>query len=321
MVRLLQTFRPWRPDVLARGLAVVVACLALASPLGAAGPVQAGGGPATAAAPRTAATPRLRVNEAGQLVPVVRAAAAIVYKPITGEVLWQDNSLEQRSIASLTKTMTALVFLEDDPDLDVEVTVTREDVRRASTTYLQSGEGVLLRDLLSIMLVGSDNVAARVLARISPGGAERFVERMNAKARDIGLVSTRFVEPSGLQADNVSSAYDISRLIVRAIADERLAAIMRKPDYTFGTNRRQSVKVRSTNRLIGGDFEVRGGKTGFIQKAGYCLATLVRLPGGDPVAVVVLGARTSATRFLEARRLITWVEGLTGGAVATNDQD
>ena len=306
MDRTTHSSRRPRSSIPTRGLLALLVGLTFTNVLG------AEMGPADGrAARRSNAAPRLRVNAAGQLVPVVRAQAAIVYQPITGEVLWEENSLEQRSIASLTKAMTALVFLEDDPDLDVEVTVTRRDMRRASTTYLRSGERVTVRDVLTILLVGSDNAAARVLARVSPGGTERFIERMNEKALEIGLVSTRFVDSSGLNGGNLSSAYDVSRLIVRAVADERLAAIMRKPNHTFSTSRRRTVKVRSTNRLIGGDFDVRGGKTGFIRKAGYCLATLMTLPAGEQVVVVVLGARTSATRFLEARQLLNWVDSLT----------
>jgi len=266
------------------------------------------------------AAPRLKVNNAGQLVPVVRAAAAIVYKPMTGEVLWEENSLDRRSIASLTKAMTALVYLEDDPSMDVEAVITRPDVRLASTTYLRAGERVRVGDLISLLLVGSDNAAARVLARIAEGGTARFIERMNEKAVDIGLASTRFTDPSGLDAGNVSSAYDVSRLIVRAAADERLAAIMRQPTFEFATSRRASVKVRSTNRLIGGEFDVRGGKTGFISKAGYCFATLMRLPSGEQVAVVILGARSSAIRFLEARRLLNWATSLAAPVMTSTEQ-
>jgi D-alanyl-D-alanine endopeptidase (penicillin-binding protein 7) len=318
MDRIAITSRRRRGLFVAHGLTALVVCLGVVLPGVAAGEEPA---PSATEGQRSSAAPRLKLNDAGQLVPVVRAQAAIVYKPITGEVLWEGNSLEQRSIASLTKAMTALVFLEDDPDLDVEVTVTRSDVRRASTTYIRSGERLQVRDLLTILLVGSDNAAARVLARISPGGSERFVERMNEKAVDIGLASSHFVEPSGLNSSNVSSAYDISRLIVRAAADERIAAIMRKPNHTFSTSRRRTVKVRSTNRLIGGDFEVRGGKTGFIRKAGYCFATVMKLPSGDQVAVVILGAPTSATRFLETRRLLNWVDGLTSTPLNSNNDN
>ena len=106
---------------------------------------------------------------------------------------------------------------------------------------------------------------------------------------------------------NVSSAYDLSRLISIAAADERIAPIMRTADYTVTTSRR-TINIHSTNQLVrGGDVEVMGGKTGFISKAGYCLATLLRLPQGNQVAVVVLGARSNPGRFWETRHLFNWL--------------
>jgi D-alanyl-D-alanine endopeptidase (penicillin-binding protein 7) len=204
--------------------------------------------------------------------------------------------------------MTALVFFEAEPDLDQAVTVARTDVRRASTTYLRSGEKLTLRDALHVMLVGSDNAAARVLARSAGyGSREAFVARMNEKAMEFGLVDTTFADPSGLDVKNVSSAFDVSRLIVFGTRDERIADIMQLPEYTFGTNRRKSVRVRNTNKLIG-QLDVVGGKTGFIQRAGYCLAALLRLPDGHDVAVVVLGARSSLARFWETRHLFNWLK-------------
>jgi D-alanyl-D-alanine endopeptidase (penicillin-binding protein 7) len=209
-------------------------------------------------------------------------------------------------MASITKAMTALVFLQDDPDFSREVTVERADVRAASTTFLRAKDRVHVGDLLHLLLIASDNAAARVLARISPTGSEGFIARMNETAKDLGLVSTRFLDPSGLNAGNVSSAYDISRLIVRATADERISAIMRKPTHSFATQRR-TVNINNTNKLLDAGLDVRGGKTGFISKAGYCLATLLRLPQGDQVAVVVLGARSNAGRFMETRHIVNWV--------------
>jgi D-alanyl-D-alanine endopeptidase (penicillin-binding protein 7) len=131
---------------------------------------------------------------------------------------------------------------------------------------------------------------------------------MNEKAIELGLESTSFTDPSGLNPANVSSAYDLSRLISFAAADERIAPIMRTAQYTVTTNRR-SIPIHSTNRLLmGGDVEVMGGKTGFISKAGYCLATLLRLPQGNhQVAVVVLGARSNPGRFWETRHLFNWL--------------
>jgi D-alanyl-D-alanine endopeptidase (penicillin-binding protein 7) len=254
-----------------------------------------------------AMTPRYKLDENGEQVPDIRAAAAIVFNPVTGQVLWQENAQDKRSIASITKVMTTVVFLEDNPDLSEIVTVQRPDVYAASTTYLKAGDRLSLDDVLHLTLIASDNAAARVLARVSHGGTASFIERMNEKAVELGLESTSFTDPSGLNPANVSSAYDLSRLISFAAADERIAPVMRTPTYTVTTNRR-TINIHSTNRLLlGGDVDVMGGKTGFISKAGYCLATLLRLPQGNQVAVVVLGARSNTGRFWETRHLFNWL--------------
>jgi D-alanyl-D-alanine endopeptidase (penicillin-binding protein 7) len=253
-------------------------------------------------------TPRFKTDATGALVPDVRAAAAIVFNPETGQVLWEENAQDKRSIASITKVMTALVFLEDNPDLTQQITMQRSDVYAASTTYLRANERIALGDVLHLTLIASDNAAARALARVSHGGTAAFVERMNEKALELGLESTTFADPSGLNPDNISSAYDLSRLISFASADERLAPIMRTAEYRVSTSRR-SFNIHSTNRLLlGGEVDVLGGKTGFISKAGYCLATLLRLPQSNhQVAVVVLGAESNQNRFWETRHLFNWL--------------
>jgi D-alanyl-D-alanine endopeptidase (penicillin-binding protein 7) len=257
---------------------------------------------------KEAMTPRYKTDAVtGALVPDIRAAAAIVFNPETGQVLWEENAQDKRSIASITKVMTALVFLEDNPDLSKEITIERADTYAASTTYLRRNERITLNDVLHLALIASDNAAARALARVSHGGSAAFIERMNEKAIELGLESTTFADPSGLNPANVSSAYDLSRLISFAAGNETLAAIMRTPQYTVQTSRRR-VNIHSTNRLLlGGDVDVMGGKTGFISKAGYCLATLLRLPQGNQVAVVVLGARSNTSRFWETRHLANWL--------------
>jgi D-alanyl-D-alanine endopeptidase (penicillin-binding protein 7) len=262
--------------------------------------------------------PRYKVDAAGDLVPDLHAAAAIIYDPETNEVLWEENSQSQRSIASITKVMTAAVFLESNPDVTDTVTIARSDVYRASTTHLRANERVTIDDLLHLLLIPSDNAAARALARISPQGSEGFIQRMNSKAAELGLTSTYFTDPSGLLSDNVSSAYDMARLIVQASSDERIGAIMRTPEYTVHTSKR-SITFRSTNHLLRrGEVDVRAGKTGFISKAGYCLATLLRLPqGGQQVAVVVLGARSNAGRFVETQHLFNWLSSKAATVFAT----
>jgi D-alanyl-D-alanine endopeptidase (penicillin-binding protein 7) len=269
---------------------------------------------------RTAMTPRFKTDSTGELVPDIRAAAAIMLDPTTGAVLWQENAQEKRSIASITKVMTALVFLEDSPDLSQVVTVERSDTFAASTTYLRTNERLTLDNLLHLTLIASDNAAARALARLSHGGTASFVERMNSKARELGLESTSFTDPSGLKAENVSSAYDLSRLITYASSDPRIAPIMRTAEYTVSTNRR-SVNIHNTNRLvIDGDVTVMAGKTGFISKAGHCLATLLQMPTGNQVAVVVLGANSNPGRFWETRHLFNWLSQKTSDLLRKDQQ-
>ena len=253
-------------------------------------------------------TPRFTVDEYGREVPDVRAEAAVIYDPESGEVLWESHSKDQRSIASITKVMTALVFLESGAPLDQLVTVQRSDVARASTTYLRNGFVLTAEDLLNLLLVGSDNAAARALARISPMGVEGFIQSMNIRAKSLGLENTTYADPSGLLAENVSSAYDQARLIAYAAADQRVGAIMRKSSYTTHVGKRM-ITANSTNQIVrSGDIEVVAGKTGFISRSGYCLATMLRLPQSDKqVAFVVLGAKTNASRFWETRHLFNWM--------------
>ena len=262
--------------------------------------------------------PRYKVDASGEMVPDVRAAAAIIYNPETNQVLWEENSQTQRSIASITKMMTAVVFMEINPDLTQPVTVARSDVFGASTTKLRLNDHVTADDLMHLLLIASDNAAARALARISPFGSEGFVARMNDKAAELGLKATHYADPSGLLSDNVSSAYDMARLIAHVSSDDRIASIMRTPEYTIVTGRRD-ITFRSTNHLLGrSDVDVLAGKTGFITAAGYCLATLLRLPSSNQqVAVVVLGARSNASRFMETQNLFTWLSSKASTLFAT----
>ncbi len=270
-----------------------------------------------------ARTPKYRTDEAGNVVPDIRAAAAIIYDPSTGKVLYEENAMDERSIASITKVMTAIVFLETATDLNEEVEIVRSDTLRASTTYLRTNDRVRVADLLHLLLLPSDNAAARALARISPLGYDGFIARMNQKADDLGLDHTAYTDPSGLFADNISSAYDMARLISFASEDDRIGPIMRTPEYAFRTipaPRRAArvVTVRSTNQILrSGEMDVRGGKTGFISRAGYCLATLLKMPGGSSLAVVVLGATSNLGRFWETRHLLSWLNDRAGLGIST----
>lgn len=252
------------------------------------------------AGPRSTAT-RKRARR-GPPGGVCYAPQAIVVDPTTDAVLYEKNSERPVPIASLTKLMTTLVFLEQWPELGREVEITREDWVGAGHTQLRVGEKVSLSNLLHMSLMCSDNCATRVLARSSGLGREEFLAAMNKKALEIGMTQSRFVETTGLDERNVATAADIARLVEAASRNPLIHTISTTRSHEFRSARRAHF-IGNTNRLLYGRYEVVGGKTGFISEAGYCFATWVRTQGRDLIAVV-LGAPTNATRFADAVRLI-----------------
>lgn len=253
------------------------------------------------------ALPRLAVNALGVLVPVVHAGAVVVYDPATMQVLYGENADVVRSIASITKIMTASVVLEDMPDLTQPVVIQPSDTNAANHTYLRRGDRVTVGDLLHLMLIASDNAAARALARVSPFGPVGFIQRMNLKALELGLLSTRYADSSGLLAGNLSTALDMAKLITLVSENETITGIMQKPGGIVQTAKR-TIKFNTTDHLLTHpDVPVVAAKTGYTNPAGFCLATLLRLPTDEQVAIIVLGARSNADRFIEAENLFKWM--------------
>lgn len=233
----------------------------------------------------------------------VNARAALVIDARTGEILFDKNSGKQMPIASLTKLMTAMVLIESKPDLSRRVMVTRADLAGSGRTQLRNGELVTMRDLLHLALLSSDNAATKALVRNSDLSPEEFLARMNRKAQVMGLHQTRFVEFTGLSEQNVSTATEYAQILKLAGNEPLIQHVSTLPDYTFRGSKGNH-HIVNTNRLCRyGVFDVRGGKTGFINEAGYCLATWVSTRTRDVISVV-LGAPSNSARFAETRRLI-----------------
>jgi D-alanyl-D-alanine endopeptidase (penicillin-binding protein 7) len=264
---------------------------------------------ATAGSRIAAARKGTRHRSSRRLPPggVVYARNAIIIDPSTSEVLYQKNAGTSAPCASLTKLMTTMIFLEQGPDLSRVVTVNQAELSGGGHTQLRRGEQVRLEDLLHMSLMCSDNVATRVLARESGLPPEDFIARMNRRAVELGLAGTRFVELTGLDERNVSTAADIANLLHAAAANETVHEITTMRGYDFrsvsATYRVRSHHIANTNRLLYGRYDIQGGKTGFISESGYCLATWIRTGGRDMIAVV-MGAPTNATRFADVVRLV-----------------
>ncbi|MFQ6002503.1 MAG: D-alanyl-D-alanine carboxypeptidase family protein [Candidatus Zixiibacteriota bacterium] len=239
----------------------------------------------------------------------IRAKAALAVDVEKGDILFEKNMERPLPIASLTKLMTALVFLEQNLNLNDSTTITYSDAKSAGRSRLWVGETVSLKDLLHTSLVCSNNRTTKTLVRASGMSLADFVSRMNQKAKEIGLENTCFYEPTGLDEKNRSTALDCVKLLSFALRDSAIASITSKKFYSFTTvykKRKRRHRIVNTNKLLLSSLNVKGGKTGYNGASGWCLGTLVEDKDGTKIAAVVLGAPTSIVRFRETRSIIKW---------------
>jgi D-alanyl-D-alanine endopeptidase (penicillin-binding protein 7) len=254
---------------------------------------------------RRAATPLRLPAVTPYGIPRLHVKAAYVVDSQTHRVLFQKNSEQVRPIASLSKLMTAMIFLRTNPDWDRVIEIIPIDLKNSSKSHLHSREEITVRDLIHAMLMSSDNVATKALVRTCGVPYDEFIRRMNLLADSLGMSDTHYVEPTGLSELNVSTAQDCARILGFASQSEVVSAITQKPEYQFTSNRRIH-RLINTNRLLRSQWTITSGKTGFIHESGYCLATTVKGPDGTDVTAIVLGAPSNALRFAEARRILDW---------------
>ncbi len=250
--------------------------------------------------------------------PASGSQAALIMDAHTGDILYEKNGGQTRSIASLTKLMTAMVYLETEPDLSRKVKVQKADLLGSGKTQLRTGEVVTLHDLLYHSLMSSDNAATKTLVRESGLSRDEFLARMNRKGSVLGLNATHFVEFTGLDAGNVSSAFDLANLLRHALRHPEISRITSASEHTYRSSRRAHHLV-NTNRLTRyGTMDVRGGKTGYIRASGYCLVTCVREAGRELVSVV-LGSPSNPARFNETNILLGKVKRDLSSVEVTED--
>lgn len=239
----------------------------------------------------------------------VRLKSALLVNYADGSVLFAKNPDEVRPIASISKLMTAMVVLDKCPDLNLTEVVTKEDAYQSFRSRLRVGYKMSLNDLLYSSLMVSDNRATRALARAVFGSLEKCAEAMNAKAAELGLTNTRFVEPTGLSAANVSTATEVAKIIYYTRKYPQIGKITSTQNYLVKiTSRKRTFKksISNTNLLTHSPYDVLAGKTGYISASQYCVVSLVQNRQGERLTVVALGAPGAMTRFREARKLVDW---------------
>ena len=228
----------------------------------------------------------------------------------SASVLYDKNSEDVRPIASITKLMTALVVAESGLSLQQSLSISTDDIDRLrnSRSRLAVGTQLTRADMMHLALMSSENRAAHALGRHYPGGMLAFVRAMNDKARALGMRHSRFVDPTGLSADNVSTPRDLVKLL-RAVNEHPVIQRYTVSDqHNIKLKNGRQLVYNNTNRLVkSNDWDINISKTGFINEAGLCLVMVTRIDNRE-VAMVFLNSHGRYSRIGDAVRVRNYVE-------------
>ncbi len=238
----------------------------------------------------------------------LRSSVALVVDQDTNEVLFEKNQHAVLPIASVTKLMTALVTVEANLPLAEELQVSQDEMVRAGIrSNLRPGFEMTRGTALHLALMSSENRAAQLLGRTYPGGLSRFVEAMNAKARLLGMDDSHFADPTGLSAENRSSASDLVRLVKAAYEHDVIRQYSVSGELALAVGKR-TVNYRNTNRLTDNpDWDIGLQKTGYISAAGRCLVMQAVIEG-KRVVMVLLDSVGKYSRLGDAERIRDFLE-------------
>lgn len=246
----------------------------------------------------------------------VNAAVAVAG---SNDLVFAKNADRSVPIASVTKVMTALVVLESGAPLNEWLVFRKRHTPAAANAYTRIRIDSEMRrsDVLRIALMSSENFAAYTLARSHPGGFEAFVKAMNAKAKELGMTGTEFVDPTGLSVENVSTAGDLVRLVNAAAKHPEMREYS-TTDYFRGQFRqpRYSLSFGNTNALVHREsWGVGLSKTGYLSDAGRCLVMISNM-NGKRVVTVLLDSLGTRSPMGDAGRIKRWLDTGARGQVA-----
>jgi D-alanyl-D-alanine carboxypeptidase (penicillin-binding protein 5/6) len=239
----------------------------------------------------------------------VHAKAAILVDVQSGRVLHSVNADEPRAVASTQKLMTALLVAEGG-GLDKTVKIEASDTwAEPSKLDIKAGEVYRRGDLLRILLIKSMNDVARALARDNAGSVEAFARKMNAKAAQLGMTDSNFVNPNGLPAEGQhSTARDMAKLAAAAYRSKAIREIVCQREITWQHPSGKVSEFHNTNRVLSSLKACNGMKTGYTVAAGFCLVSSAS-NGGKDVISVVLGD-TKEFVWSDSQKLLSWGLGI-----------
>ncbi len=254
------------------------------------------------------------------LGPELTAKSALTVNLENGEICFSKNSTKILPIASITKLMSALIFLENiTQGWDERILIKKEDLIINSKSdgdlepaglNIKAGQSLELKDIFIAGLIKSANDAMKVLARlINLSSDKSFVDLMNEKAQFLGMNNTVFVEPTGLDIGNQSTAEDLVKLILETMKRDEIREALKIRTYDFSVfdanGQKNYQRVWNTDKLLGSFINLTGGKTGYLEESGYCFAGLSNYKDKQLV-VILLNAATDQDRFQEVKSLIWW---------------
>ncbi|MDR1350076.1 MAG: D-alanyl-D-alanine endopeptidase, partial [Zoogloeaceae bacterium] len=237
------------------------------------------------------------------------SASVLVLDQMTGASLLEKQAGEVMPIASISKLMTAMVALDANQDMEEVIHITTEDASTPRNVRSRLPVGVsMTRDTaLLLALMSSENRAANALGRNYPGGTQAFVAAMNRKARALGLVQTRFMEPTGLSPGNVSTARDLAYLAMAAHQYPKIREYSTMAGVRIDMGNRV-LEFVNTNALVNNpQWQIGLSKTGYLSAAGRCLVMQAWV-AGKPVVMVLLDSTGKLTRVGDANRIKRWME-------------
>jgi D-alanyl-D-alanine endopeptidase (penicillin-binding protein 7) len=231
---------------------------------------------------------------------------SIIHVDLEQDSILKGQNIEQvRALASITKLMTAMVALDYSTEMDKVLTLSNKAGSKLPKREYTRGQ------LFHAMLIKSDNAAAETIAADYPGGREKFITDMNIRATMMGLKNTHFNDPTGLNNGNVSTAEDVSNMVVGAAFYPHIRHISTKKESTILIQvKRQELPVvlSNTNRVLLREFDsILLSKTGFTNPAGFCVAILIEQQVKNEIhhqVIVVMGAKNTAQRVDTVKRMM-----------------
>ena len=243
-------------------------------------------------------------------MPRMRSSIVLIYDEKGKKPLHSKNADVVAPIASITKLMTAMVVLDAKLPLEEEISLSSEDINRKKRTRSRMRTGMTLTrgEMLKLALMASDNLSAAALARTYPGGTDAALVQMNLKARELGMNSSRFLDPTGLSKGNVSTANDLVKMVQAAQKYELIHTFTTSTSHTLERAGHRPMRFNNTNPLVrNASWDIGLSKTGYISEAGRCLVMEAKITE-HPVIIVLLDSWGRNSRVGDANRVKKWME-------------